>query len=147
MSEYKQPKRDGENGEDWEQDPRASMNVAPVELLTREQRDSIRESGKVEISSIAAEEDYTHGIDPEDPMFEYLVDERRKAAQRGKIKQEARDHLEAEDRTHRHHSRSTRDRGSRRSMRSRSRDRADRPDKEKRRDDHRSSRRERSRSR
>lgn len=76
VSEYKQPIKKGDNAEDWNQDPRISMNVAPVALLSEEQRiglDEIDGAQKVQ----EAKEDYTKGLDPEDPMFDYLVEQRR----------------------------------------------------------------------
>lgn len=83
VSEYKQPKRDADDLEEWEQDPRTSMNVAPASLLPQlspEQSNSHDRSN----SGGLMEEDFTKDIDPDDPMFDYLVNERRKNAQASK---------------------------------------------------------------
>lgn len=143
VSEYKQPKRDGEDGEDWEQDPRASMNVAPVQLLTPEQQAAVQKNGENMTAANVTEEDYTHGIDPEDPMFEYLVNERREAAQRRFLKQKKSTSAEPRESSRHHRSRSERNRSPRRVRRSHSRGYED---KGRHRTSHRSSRRDRSTS-
>lgn len=114
VSEYKQPKRAGENAEDWVQDPRASMNVAPVALLNPEQRAAANSIGNDDqvIKKEEREEDYTKGIDPEDPMFDYLVSERREAALAKKKKSGSR-HRDSDDRERRHRSRRHRSRSPR----------------------------------
>lgn len=110
VSEYKQPKKAGESAEDWEQDPRASMNVAPVSLLTSEQRSAIAAKGGESAQAQPEKDaDYSAGIDPEDPMFEYLVNERREAALSEKRKLESKRSDKKHDRHHRsrrHRSRS-----------------------------------------
>lgn len=80
VSEYKQTKKMGDNVEDWEEDKRTSMNVAPIALLYAEQQRTADHNGVMPIAE-DLEEDYSNGIDSEDPMFDYLVKERRDAAQ------------------------------------------------------------------
>lgn len=97
VSQYKQPKKDGDDAEDYEQDPRATMNVAPIGMIPEK------------ASTVEIEEDYTKGIDPEDPMFEYLVEERKAAAREGKMSSsrtgDARHRDRSRERHRRHRSR------------------------------------------
>ncbi|ORY74802.1 hypothetical protein BCR37DRAFT_406691 [Protomyces lactucae-debilis] len=100
-SNYKQPKGEGSQA-DWEQDPRAAMNVAPPAVsLSEEQNEPAQK-----------EQDFTAGIDPEDPMFEYLVQQRKEeaaAAVSAKKDKGKRSHRERFER-HRHHHRRRRSR-------------------------------------
>lgn len=143
VNEYKQPKKEGENAEDWDQDPRASMNVAPVALLTPEQRahsgPESHDGQKHKDEHGMEQEDYTRGIDPEDPMFDYLVNERREAALAKASKKSHRSGT-LEDKERRHRSRKARSRSPGSHDRH---DRRTRPSK----DSERSHRRRRSRSR
>lgn len=114
ISEYKQPKKEDENAEDWDQDPRTNMNVAPQPIV-QAQTACIKHEEREE------QEDYTKGIDPEDPMYEYLVNERKEEAR--KRKEESlygRSKRSCNDRhsSHRHRSRSPYSKGERSRIRS-----------------------------
>ena len=96
VAQYKQPRKKDDNEEDWEQDPRASMNVAPVAQVNN--TTETKETMQV---------DFSAGLDPEDPMYEYLLQERKQAASMKQVKT-TQDETSRERRARRHRSRSPR---------------------------------------
>lgn len=73
-----------EGGDGGEEDPLAEMNVARVGLLSQAQIEARRQRGDAvdaEIEQARQQQDFSQGLDPEDPMYEYLINERRQAAE------------------------------------------------------------------
>jgi RNA-binding motif X-linked protein 2 len=89
-SNYKQPKQDGD-GQDYEQDPRLALNVAPS---TSEQ---------TPVNPVKPDSQFVEGLDPEDPMFAYLVQERKDKAEERAAKRKRHDKDPEKSRRHHRH--------------------------------------------
>ncbi len=87
VSHYKQPKKDGEL--DWEQDPRAAMNVAPVALLPPEQQRGRHDKSPASEEQRQIQEVDMKDIDVEDPMYDFILQERKDAISIRKMKEKS----------------------------------------------------------
>ena len=103
VASYRLPKILQGNGD--EDDPLAEMNVAPVGMLNDDQLDARRRRGDDvdgQLEHARQTQDFSVGLDPEDPMYAYLINERRVAAEAARTKTKDRSERDHGSRRRRH---------------------------------------------